>query len=145
MPITIHKPYGKKSRIQIEFNDSSMTKQSFKDDSDINNIMEKYQKTGAIEHANNYSANYGFATSLDLRESLEIVETAQRMFDGLPSKIRSQFGNSPENFLDFVQDPNNTAQMAEMGLIESKAAEPSEPENNATAAPTEPAKATEGA
>ena len=39
----------------------SMTKQSFKDECDINKIMAKFQKTGAIEHYAKHAPSYGDA------------------------------------------------------------------------------------
>lgn len=143
---TIRKPYSKRERKGIEILDPSMTKQSFKDDSDINNIMNKYQRTGALDYVNKSSPNFGFATSLDLRESLEIINTANEMFNSLPSSIRKKFENDPEKFLDFAQNPDNASEMAEMGLTEQEATkaqetserlskakiERSEPENSAS-------------
>lgn len=95
----------------------SMTKQSHKDECDINQILAKFQKSGMVTHSNKNAARYGFATSLDLRESLEIVKEAQTMFDELPSTIRKKFRNEPAEFLDFVQNPDNLAEMGEMGML----------------------------
>lgn len=103
-------------RVQIHFDAYTRTKQSFKDECDINLIMARYIKTGAIDHVNKHGPNYGFATSLDFRESLELIANAQGMFDDLPSSIRSKFENDPAQFLEFAQDPNNVGQMADMGL-----------------------------
>ena len=109
-----------RKRVQLSFPKSGRTKQSFKDECDINKIMAKYQKTGAISHFNKHGANYDFATSLDFSESMRIVTTAQDMFDGLPSSIRTRFANDPAQFLDFVQDANNEDEMLKLGLITKK-------------------------
>ena len=37
----------------------SMTKQSFADECDINNIMKRYIKDGVVNHLNTYQGNYG--------------------------------------------------------------------------------------
>ena len=42
--------------------DPGRTRQSMRDECDINAIMRKYIKTGAIDHVNKYSGEYGFAT-----------------------------------------------------------------------------------
>lgn len=120
MSISIRKPYGKRTRVGISEFSPSLTQQQFRDECNINNILEKYQKTGAIAHANNHAANYGFASSLDFRESMEIVTQAQEMFQDLPSSIRNKFGNSPEAFLDFAQNPENASEMVSLGLAEKK-------------------------
>lgn len=95
-------------------------KQSFKNECDINQIMAKYQKTGAIAHCNKHEAQYGFASGADYQESINLVMEAQKMFDDLPSSLRKKFGNDPENYLDFVQDPANISEMIELGLLETK-------------------------
>lgn len=120
MPLTIRKPYQKKSSVQFQSDEPSMAKQSFKRECDINNIMAKFQKTGAITHANNRTPEYGFATSTDFRESLEMVRKGQELFNELPSSLRAKFSNKVEKFLQFVQDPENTSEMRELGLIQSE-------------------------
>jgi len=116
-PFVIRSAYGPKERFgDIGDLGQSLTKQSFTDECDINNIMRKYQKTGAIEHVNKHEASYGFATSDTFQESLEIVAKAKNMFEELPSSIRTKFENDPSKFLDFVQNPENLTEMRELGL-----------------------------
>ena len=78
--------------------------------------MAKYQKSGVINHVNKHSAQYGFASSEDLHESLNMIHTANEMFADLPSQARNKFENDPGKFLDFVQDPENESQLFELGL-----------------------------
>jgi len=117
METTIIRHNSPRNRVQIIFPNKGRTKQSFKDECDINKIMAKYQKTGAIAHVNQHGANYGFATSLDFSEAMRLIKTAQDMFDGLPSSIRTRFANDPAQFLDFVQNADNKAEMQKLGLI----------------------------
>ncbi len=119
----IRRHYQPRERVQLSFPKQGRTKQSFKDECDINNIMAKYQKTGALAHVNKHAAEYGFATSNDFSESMRIVTQAQDMFDGLPSSIRNRFANDPAQFLDFVQDTNNEKEMQELGLLPKVVAE----------------------
>lgn len=114
-PIKVYAPSG---------GTSNGAKQSFKDQCDINKIMAKYQKTGAIDHLNKHGANYGFATAIDFHESMNLVTSAQQMFDDLPSDIRTKFYNSPAQFLDFVQNPENADQLVELGLATAAPAAP---------------------
>ncbi len=105
----------------------SKTKQSFKKECDINEILAKYQRTGALSHFNQHSAEYGFATSLDFAESMRVVKTGQEMFDALPSSVRNRFGNDPAAFLEFVQDDEkNHDEMVELGLIKGAKPDPEE-------------------
>lgn len=111
-------------RVRTPMDSKSKTKQSMKAECDINNIMAKYQKTGAIQHANAFQPEYGFASSIDFLDSMNVVTRAQQMFDALPSSIRGRFGNDPGLFLDFCQDEANASEMIELGLV----AQPEVPE-----------------
>ncbi len=107
---------GPFNKVSIIFAEKGRTKQSFKDECDINNIMAKYQKTGAIAHLNTHGAEYGFATSQDFASAMRTITIAQDMFDGLPSSIRNRFANDPGQFLDFVQDADNKKEGQDLGL-----------------------------
>lgn len=98
------------------FDEPGMTKQSFKDECDINKIMARFQKTGAIDHYAAYAPQYDVVTSTNLHEAMNIVADAETMFEELPSSLRKKFHNDPSEFLDFVQDENNLEEMRELGL-----------------------------
>lgn len=92
------------------------TSQDFKDDCDINQIMARYQRTGAIDHVRTYGGSYSDIAPGDLQTALNQVALAQQMFNDLPSKVRDFCRNDPGTFLEFVQDPRNQEQMVEFGL-----------------------------
>lgn len=108
-------------KVQTINSDPSMTKQSFKNECDINNILKKHAKTGLINHVNQYEGNYDVATSLDFKQAMDLVTSAQQMFDDLPSSVRDRFQNDPAQFLDFVQNPDNAQEMVKMGLATASA------------------------
>mgnify|MGYP000175390794 CR=1 FL=1 len=112
---TIRKPFSR-TRVGITFTGTGRTKQNHKDECDINHIMRKFKKTGVVEHRNENEPQYGFADAITFNEAMNIVITAQTMFDDLPSHLRRKFGNDPSNFLDFVQNPENLQEMRELGL-----------------------------
>lgn len=115
---------GTKLRIQQSFDpEEGRTKQSHKDECDINQIMSRFQRTGAITHFNQHSAHYEDLTGFDYTEAMQQVAAAQSMFNELPSSLRDRFQHDPANFLDFVQDPANTHEMAELGLLNEAASE----------------------
>lgn len=116
-------------RVRVAFTceGPSVTKQSFKDECDINMIMKKYQKTGAITHLNNRGGEYGFADAIDFREALEVVNRAQDLFDALPSSIRKMCNHDPGEFLEFVQDPKNAEELVKLGLATKRDGVPGEP------------------
>lgn len=108
----------------------SMTKQSFKEQCDINNILKQYKTTGQIAHMRS-QANAGRYADLpdpiDFQESMNIVIQAEASFETLPSAVRNRFGNDPTAFLEFIHDPKNQEELYEMGLAERpKPADPVE-------------------
>lgn len=99
--------------------DENQAKQSFKDECDINKIMAKFQKTGLINHYASHAPQYGDIPAIDYHEALNIVATAESMFEELPSEARKKFENDPEKFLEFVQNPANSEELAKLGLAHS--------------------------
>ena len=89
--------------------------QQFKEDADINSIMRKFQKTGAIDHVAMHQPNYGLVGPQDLHTAMNIVAGANTMFEELPSTLREKFADA-SGFLEFVQDPNNDVEARELGL-----------------------------
>ncbi len=98
------------------------------DECDINRIMAGHRATGLIDHVNQYEGRYGdFSDVQDYQASMQQIIRAQDMFLALPSEVRSTFNNSPAEFLDFVNDPENTDAMREMGLLPHSSAQVDEP------------------
>jgi len=113
--------YSTKLRKGIVNNEPSMTKQSFKDEADINNILKKYVETGVIPSSIKENPLYGdFSSVPSYQEAQHIVANAQLQFDGLPSKVRREFNNNPEEFLAYATDPKNADKLVEFGLAFAK-------------------------
>lgn len=95
----------------------SRTKQSFKDESDINHIMARYLKTGIIDFTAKNAPQYGDCTGIEFEAGMQLIARAQTMFEELPSAIRARFENEPAQFLEFVQNPKNAKEARELGLL----------------------------
>lgn len=109
-------------RVAIGFDpEEGRTKQSHKDECDVNQIMARFQRTGAITHFNKFSPHYEDMTGFDYTEAMQQVAEAQSMFNELPSSLRDRFQHDPANFLDFVQDPANGPEARELGLLSDEA------------------------
>lgn len=107
----------------------SETKQSFKDECDINHIIKQYSTTGVITHLNQRSENYSDVSDVeDYQASMNIIVAAREAFDSLPSVLRKRFENNPTNFLAFLNDPSNADEMERLGLgtIRKTSSEPSQ-------------------
>lgn len=107
-------------RVQLEFEEgSSRTKQSQTDECDINKIMAKYLRTGAIAHGNKFAGDYGYASSVSFHEAMNCISKGESMFSELPSDLRTRFSNDVGEFLDFVQNPENSKEMISLGLTKT--------------------------
>lgn len=132
--------YSPKLKVELVCDpEKSRTKQSFKDECNINVIMSRYLKTGVMDFVSKHEPQYGDVTGLDFQSAMDIVARGQTMFHDLPSAIRNRFENDAALFLDFISDDRNRKEMAEMGLLNQAAADailkPPPPPVEAPAAP----------
>jgi hypothetical protein len=97
-----------------EYNDG-MTKQSFKDSTDINKMLKKAQKTGTFSHLIKYpAAVYGEFEGYDLLEAYRMVGKATTIFNDLPSEVRREFQGDAFAFAKYASDPANRARLGEL-------------------------------
>lgn len=137
MAETILKPYKPANKVVMKFTGKGRTRQEFKEECDINHIMARFVRTGVIDHFSVHGPQYGECPALEFQEALHLVDKAQTMFDALPAKVRKKFENDPAQFLEFVQDERNHAEMVEMGLAKP-IDEPPAPPPSAPAPPETP-------
>lgn len=105
--------------------DKGRTKQSFTEESDINNIVKRYERTGALPDLIAENPRYGdFSDLPTYQDSLHIVSFAQEQFAALDAPIRSRFANDPAQFLDFASNPANLDEMVKLGLATKKVVDP---------------------
>ena len=124
-----------RKRLQLHFPDDGLTQQNFQEETDINNIMAKFAKTGLVDHVNRVAGSYGdFTTVQDYQLHLDQVMAAQTAFMELPATIRRRFDNDPAHLLAFIQDPKNRDEAVSLGLI--NAPPPPEPKGEAKPKPS---------
>lgn len=110
----------------VKFNEPSMTQQQFKDECDINKIMERYLKTGVLSDPLDQrgTPKYGeYAEIGDYMDHMNKVVEANEMFEALPASIRKRFNNNPADLVEFVMDANNRAEAELLGLVEKEVVE----------------------
>ncbi len=83
------------------------TKQSFKDETDVNQIIAKHTRMGTLSHLEQWGGEYGDWGDFNFQEAQNQIARANSMFEQLPSAVRNKFSNAPEKFLEFVNDPEN--------------------------------------
>lgn len=96
----------------------TLAQQQFKDDCNLNSIMERFNATGEMSHFHNIAAQYGdFTHVTDYQTSLNTIIAAQATFDALPASLRKRFDNDPSQFVDFCSDEKNRDELRSLGLL----------------------------
>lgn len=94
------------------------TKQSFKDECDINKIMAKYRKGQVVTHLARGTPRFADVSELtDYRSAIHAVRDGDRFFEGLPADVREAFRNDPAEFVDAMTSGGMTDErLAELGV-----------------------------
>jgi len=117
---------------RLVFTRPSRTQQSFRDECDINTILERFNVTGQLP-VGSVQPQYGdFSGVTDYQSALNAVMAAQDSFLQLPAKVRAKFNNDPALFVDFASNEANKDEMKALGLLREETASavvmsPSEP------------------
>lgn len=130
--------YGPKLKVTLDFKLPSRTKQSFKDECDINLIMARYEKTGLLEHINRGEPQYADLSELDFMSAMNMVAEAREVFAALPSKLRDRFANDPARLLAFLDNEDNRAEAITLGLVPPPPAAATPPATPPAKAPDAP-------
>lgn len=114
-----------RKRVQIHFKKPSLTKQYFKNECNINNIIAKFAATGQLPLANNQEPQYGFAPDLDLdlKSSIDMVNALKSEFYKLPKDIQKSFDNNPNNYGEFLSDYENNPEKYSADLVDVEGTE----------------------
>ena len=115
--------YNYKSPKGIVNESASMTQAQYKDECDINKIMDRYFRTGCLSDPLNQMkpGTYGDFTGMgDYMENMNKIVQAREMFEALPAKVRERFCNNPGAMIDFVMDPNNKDEAIRLGLLKEE-------------------------
>jgi phage internal scaffolding protein len=105
------------------------TKQSQKKETDVNFIMQKYERTGVMTHVTRNKAFYGDVSKVpDYASALEVVRSADELFRTVPAKIRAEFENDPQKFLDHVSNPANEQWLRDNGFMKAVPVDSAKPE-----------------
>ncbi len=129
------------------------TKQSFKNETDINQILKRAQKSGTISHLNKHEAHYGDFAGFDFFDAQLQLAAGRTIFDDLPVELRREFNQSPGEFFEYVNDPANVDRLGELlpalaapgqqniSLKPPQADDPPEPDGEAAPEPEKPPEA----
>jgi phage internal scaffolding protein len=98
----------------------SLAQQQFRDETDINTILRRFNVTGELPNAP-ISPRYGDFTGIsDYKTALDRVIAMDDEFMSLPAPIRAKFDNDPAALLAFLDNDANREEAEKLGLVEPK-------------------------
>lgn len=106
-----------RKRVSKIFKLPTQTQQQFKDDCDVNKIMERHVRFD-VPIPNKQAWQVGDATVVkSLEDALDQISNASAEFDLLPAAVRERFSNDPMRLLNFLADEGNRAEAERLGLL----------------------------
>jgi len=100
----------------LSCNDESLTQQQFREDSDINTIVNRFMKSGVLPTPVNMPQYIDYEGVFDYQTAMNSVRAADEQFMRMDAKVRARFNNSPQEFLAFFADSANTDEAIRLGL-----------------------------
>lgn len=106
-------------RIQSVPEGVSMTQQHMGPETDINNIVSKYLRTGTLGNPSaTRQAIFGDFTAIDYMDMQNAIADIDQQFASLSSKIRRRFNNSAYQLVRFIENPDNRDEAVKLGILE---------------------------
>lgn len=104
-------------RVQTPVGSKSRTIESQSDETDINRIVNRFMKSGTIDHLNSRQATYGDnSAAMDLKASLDAVMIAEDSFGALDAHIRAAANNDPATLLNMLSTEEGVTALQEAGM-----------------------------
>lgn len=100
------------------------TAQEFKDECDINVIMERFGRTGELPGDFKAPVSGDFTGVTDFHSAMNAVRQAQEAFDAMPADLRARFNFDPQRLIEFCEDGRNVDEARKLGLIPMPAEQP---------------------
>lgn len=100
----------------LKCEDETRTQQQFKDETDINNIVEKFGVTGELPPTMNFPEPDEFVETFDFQTAMNVIRNAEESFMTMPAKVRARFDNNPQKFMNFINDPESQDEAIKLGI-----------------------------
>ena len=103
----------------LECLDPTMAQQQFREECDINTIMERFGRTGELIAPVRMPQYGDFDGVNDYHSAMNAIVEAQSAFDQLPAKLRARFSNDPAEFVEFCTNEENRDEAIRLGLVQA--------------------------
>lgn len=119
--VKIKKPYDEIISVVFHSDLPSETKQSMRDECDLNLLIKKYPNMLGYGLDSLLSGQMSSFTDLtyapaDLQDAMAAVGEVKEKFAELPSAIRDRFGSNPLSLLEFLSNSANDEEAIKLGL-----------------------------
>ena len=101
--------------------DKSLAQQQFKEDSDINTLVERFHLTGEMPQLTQLPTYQDFDNIFDFQTAMNAIRSANETFMSLPAQLRARFHNDPQEFLAFTSDEQNLPEARKLGILSPEA------------------------
>lgn len=99
--------YNQSEPVFSESGSQSLTQQQFKDESDINVILKRFQENPQPDLRTGVGPRVplwgDFSSIPDVKSAHAIFQQAEASFGSLPSELRARFNNNPVEMLAFIE------------------------------------------
>lgn len=99
----------------------TLTQQQFKEESDINTIVEKFMRSGETPPPIEWPDQVEFMETFDYQTAMNVTVKARESFMELPAKARARFENDPQRFMEFMENPDNQDEAIKLGMAVRRA------------------------
>lgn len=103
------------------------TQQQFKDEVDINTIVERFGVTGEMPPTMTFPTEQDFTDTFDFQTSMNVIVKARESFMEMPAKVRARFQNDPQQFMEFMHNSENYHEAIKLGLTIQRPIEEDKP------------------
>lgn len=114
-----HKPESDATGLKCT--DPTLAQQQFKEECDINTIVERFHLTGEVPQLTELPKYADFEGVFDFQSAMNAVRQAQETFMSLPAKLRARFDNDPQKFVAFTNDDENLPEARKLGILSDDA------------------------
>lgn len=92
------------------------TQQQFKEETDINTIVDKFLASGEMPPTTPFPTEQDFTETFDFQTSMNVMVKANESFMQLNAKARARFQNDPQQFMEFMHNAENQEEAIRLGL-----------------------------
>lgn len=130
--------YGERERVSLVIEGESRTKQSFRDEVNINSVLARYARTGVWASGNNRPPRFEDVSGVgSFHEAIEKARGIRELVADLPPRAQELYTAAPAVFLHAYSEAADRADLEALGLLEPLEAPVEAPVEPAAPAPAQ--------